>query len=176
MIHMENRIYSPEEQDIVAAWYEKWLEFSGFLNEITGTNEPPYSPPIPSDSDELNYIGLRFWFLEHEEEFVPLWKYYDTRIGCSAQNISVDDMIKISQIDDKYFYNPFRLFYEPKDLSHLAKSLEFQCSVDIWEPSEKEVHKARLFMIELIMDLRDFIYSAAGEIPPPLEDLPNQDD
>ena len=67
MVKMAKKLYSPKEQDIVFEWGEKWLELVGLINEVTGTDEPP------SDLKELRYQSLRFWFMDHQAEFLPLW-------------------------------------------------------------------------------------------------------
>ena len=44
----------------------KQLELIKLINEVTGTDEPPWSSTPPAETDEIRYMGLRFWFLNHQ--------------------------------------------------------------------------------------------------------------
>ena len=63
---MDKALYSSAEGELVFDWREKWIKLIGLINEVTGTDEAPWSPPPPTDLEELQYQGLRFWFIDHQ--------------------------------------------------------------------------------------------------------------
>lgn len=129
---MNRRLYSPAERDLVYDWAGKWLELIKLINEVTGTDEPPWSPPLPTETDEIRYLGLRFWFLNRQQQFVPLWNDF---CACLHWACSQNDH-DLGGFPEKYLENPFLYFYEPENLYQLAQQLELQSGADIWEPSE----------------------------------------
>ena len=70
---VNRKCYSAAEGDLVDEWTDKWLELIGFINQVTGADEPPWSSPPPDETDEIRYARLRFWFLSRQQQFVPLW-------------------------------------------------------------------------------------------------------
>ena len=50
----------------------------------------------------------------------------------------------------------FSFFYEPENLYQLAKQLELQSGVDIWEPSEKEASDVRRLMLTVAHRMVEF--------------------
>ena len=73
---MIEKRYSATEHNFVFDWATKWFELTDLIIEVTGTDEPPWSPPPPTELDELNYQRLRFWFIDHEAQFIPIWQDY----------------------------------------------------------------------------------------------------
>ncbi len=71
-----SKLYMPAERDLVDDWAGKWLELVKLINEVTDTDEPPWPPPPPTEMDEIGYMSLRFWFLKHQQQFVPLWNEF----------------------------------------------------------------------------------------------------
>ena len=63
---MNRRLYSDAERDLVHEWAGKWLELIKLINEVAGTDGPPWSSPPPAEMDEIRYMGLRFWFLSRQ--------------------------------------------------------------------------------------------------------------
>jgi hypothetical protein len=63
---VNGRLYSAAERDLVHDWAGKWLELIKLINEVAGTDEPPWSSPPPAEMDEIRYMGLRFWFLSRQ--------------------------------------------------------------------------------------------------------------
>ncbi len=48
--------------------------------DLVGTYEPPWSPPPPTNVDEIKYQSLRLWFIDHEPQFIPLWRdFYESQ-------------------------------------------------------------------------------------------------
>ena len=154
MVKMAKKLYSPKEQDIVFEWGEKWLELVGLINEVTGTDEPP------SDLEELRYQSLRFWFMDHQAEFLPLWAdFYECREWASSQSCDTEDIADPEDID-KYDKNPFFYFYEPENLYHLAGQLDLQTGIDLWEPSEYRASRMRPILIrtgEIMVEFMDWV-------------------
>jgi hypothetical protein len=143
---MEKTTYTPADRKLVDEWTEKWLALIRLINDVTGTDEPPWSPPPPAEIDEIAYQSLRFWFMDHEAQFVPLWKeFYESRDWHSPK-------LKDNSEEDfpqKYLDNPFLFFYEPENLYRLAQHLDLQSGIDIWEPSEYRTRMIRPIFIRL---------------------------
>jgi len=134
------RLYSPIERKLAYEWIDKWFELSLLIIEVTGTDEPPWSPPPPTELDELNYQRLRFWLVNHEEQFVPLWKnFYEHQEWAVSRD---DDVADLSDADD-CIQNPFSCCYKPHNLYHLAQELDLQSGTKLWEPSEHRAGIAR---------------------------------
>ena len=79
---MCDKPYFSTERDLIFDWTYKCLELIDLINETTGTDELPWSPPVPTDLEELHYQQLRFWFIDHQAHFVPLWTGF---YGCQDQ-------------------------------------------------------------------------------------------
>ncbi|MFC2026400.1 hypothetical protein ACFLUX_00275 [Chloroflexota bacterium] len=152
--------YSPAEYEFVFQWANKWLELIKLINETTGTDEPPWSPPVPTDLEELHYQQLRFWFIDHQAQFVPLWEdFYECQEWASHQNLNNEDIADLSDID-KYLENPFFFFYKPENLFQLAQQLALQSGIDIWEPSEQRAGMIRPMMIGMgrrMIEFKDWV-------------------
>lgn len=157
---MSKKLYSSPEQELVYDWSEKWLELISLINNITGTDEPPSSPPPPTDLEELHYQSLRFWFIEHQEQFVPLWEnFYTCQEWASHEGYDDKDITDLEDIDE-YLQNPFSFFYEPENLFRLAQQLDLQSGIDIWEPSEYRASMIRpiiIRMAEIVTEFTDWI-------------------
>lgn len=156
---MDKKPYSPKEQDLVFEWGEKWLELVGLINKVTGTDEPPWSPPPPAALEELRYQSLRFWFIDYQTQFLPLWAdFYECQGWALSQSCDSEDIADPEDID-KYDKNPFFYFYEPENLYHLAQQLDLQSGVDLWEPSEYRASMMRPILIrtgEIMVEFMDW--------------------
>jgi hypothetical protein len=159
-----SRLYSPAEANLVDDWAGKWLELIKLINEITGTNEPPWSPPHPTEMDEIRYISLRFWFLKHQQQFLPLWNDF-----CASQHLagSHNDG-DLSDFPEKYLENPFLYFYEPENLFQLAQQLGLLYGTDVWEPSESVAGMMRPLMIGMGKRMIEFLDWIDERISKPL--------
>jgi len=106
---MAMKPYSRVEGDLVSDWAANWLELVGFVNEITGTDDPSYLPLPPTNIDELKYQSLRSWFREHQARFVPLWNdfYQDRSSRCDWDSDHVVDAEELSWVTN--YYDPERL-------------------------------------------------------------------
>ncbi len=135
--------YCSAEQQLVFDWCEKWLELIDLINEVTGTCEPP------TVIDELRYQRLRFWFIEHDAQFMPLWKdFCEFQERTSHQNSDSKDITYLKDAE-RYIENPFSLFYESENLYRLAQQLDLQCGIDTWEPNEYRTSTIRPIMIRI---------------------------
>ena len=149
---MNRELYSIENRGLVDEWAENWLALIKLINNVTGTDEPPWSPPPPAEIDEITYQSLRFWFIDHEAQFLPLWKeFYESGGRYSPpQDVGEDS-------PQKYLDNPFLFFYEPESLYRLAQHLDLQSGIDIWEPSEYRARMIRPIFIRLGELLLEFL-------------------
>jgi hypothetical protein len=148
---MNRKLYSITDYDLVDEWADKWLALIELINNITGTAQPP------DISDEFKYQCLRFWFIGHQKQFVPLWReFYESRDWVSPRINSDED----GGFPQKYLENHFLYFYEADNLYRLAQQLELQSGIDIWEPSEHVAAMVRpiyLRLGQLMMEFMDWI-------------------
>jgi hypothetical protein len=57
------------------------------INRVIGTEEALWSPPPPTFIQEIEYQRLRFWLIDHQAQFIPLWReFYESRDWVSKQN------------------------------------------------------------------------------------------
>lgn len=152
-VKASGKLYSPAEADLVDDWADKWLQLIKLLNEATGTHDPSWSPPPPTEADEIQYMSLRLWFLNHQERFVPLWNDF-----CAARHRpdwrNNDDA---GEFPGKYLENPFLYFYEPENLYQLAQQLGLQSGTDLWEPSEYVARRMRPLIIGMGRRMMEFL-------------------
>jgi len=153
--------YSSEQQDLVWDWCETWLELCALINEVTGTPEPP------SDLDELRYWGFRFWFIDHQAQFVQLWGDFSRSKHLSSNQASRIEEGTDSKAMEKHFENPFYFFYEPRDLYALAQQLDLQCGVNIWEPSEHRASMMRPTLVRMGEIMMEFVDWITERVPKP---------
>ncbi len=152
-LSVNNEHYSTAEADLVDEWADKWLELIDLINQVTGTDEPPWSPSPPAETDEIRYVRLRFWFLSHEQQFVPLWNDFS-----ASQNwTDSQDDGNPGDFPEKYLANPFLYFYEPENLYQLAQQLELQSGTDVWEPKESVAGMMRPLMIGMGKRMIEFL-------------------
>jgi hypothetical protein len=161
---MNRKFYSVENHDLVYDWSEKWLNLTELINNVTGTDQAPWSPPPPNEVQEIEYQHLRFWFNDHQTQFIPLWReFYESCDWVSKQNKAVDGNGDFPQ---KYLENPFLFFYEPDNLFRLAQQLALQSGTDIWEPSEHAASMVRPVLIrlgQLVIECVDWINQRVNE-------------
>lgn len=157
---MNRKFYTSGERDLICDWADRWLQLTILINDVTGADEPPWSPPPPTDLEELQYQNLRFWFFDHQVQFVPLWEnFYECQEWASHQDCGNQDIADLEDMD-RYLENPFFYFYEPENLLQLARQLGLQSGIDIWEPSEYQASMIRPVMImmgKIMIEFTDWI-------------------
>ena len=130
---MITKKYSAIDQKFVYDWADRWFQLGTLLLDLFRFDETT-SPPPPTEIEEINYQNLRFWLIDHEAQFIPLWKdFYD------AQDWALhlgDEEIADMPDAEKYIENPFFFCYRPENLYRLVQELGIQSGIDIWEPSE----------------------------------------
>lgn len=146
-------VYSLKDQDLVYDWTDKWLQLIALINDVTGNKGNPEWPPPPDDMDEIKYQSLRFWLLDHQTQFIPLWRPY-----CDYHNLfCADESYDQDELPERFFKNPFLYFYEPENLYRLAQHLGLQTGIDDWEPDENITKYIRTLMTELARRMIEFI-------------------
>jgi hypothetical protein len=155
--------YSIENCDLVYEWAEKWLALIELINNVTGTEQSPWSPPPPTELQEIEYQHLRFWLIDHQAQFMPLWReFYASHDWAYPQDNTNED----GDFPQKYLENHFLFFYEPENLYRLARQLELQSSINIWEPSEHVASMIRPVFIrlgQLMIEFVDWVDERADE-------------
>ena len=157
-VRMMNReLWSVKGGDLVDEWAQKWLALIELINNVTGSDGPPFSPPLPIEVDEVAYRSLRFWFMDHEGQFLPLWKgFYESQEWHPYEAKGNRE----EGLPQRYLDNPFLFFYEPEDLYCLVQQLDLQSGIDIWEPSEYRARMVRPVFIrlgELLLEFLDWV-------------------
>jgi len=152
---MNRKLYTPVQRYSANKWAEKWLELSALIIEVTGTDEPPLSPPIPTELDELYYGRFRFWLMDNETQFISLWQDFYACQGC-ALHFGGDNVIDVLD-DDELMRNPFSFSYKPENLYRLAREFDLQSGIDIWEPSELRARMSWGILIQMGQILIEFL-------------------
>ena len=146
---MNIKLYSLTQRDAAIDWTEKWFELSIQVIDVTSTDEPPYSAPLPRELDEINYQRLRFWLKDHEIQFVPLWQDFQANQDWAVKNNieEKDDLLK----------NPFSCLYAPENLYQLAKEFDLQSGIEVWEPSKLRANEANSIIIHMGKRMAEFV-------------------
>jgi hypothetical protein len=157
VLTVNRELYSAANSDLVYEWTEKWLTLIDLINSVSGTDQPPWSPPPPTELQGIDYQRLRFWFIDHQSQFMPLWReFYESHDWACP----LGDNNKDEDFPQGYLGNPFLFFYEPENLYHLARQLDLQSGIDIWEPSEYRARVIRPVFIrlgELLLGFLDWV-------------------
>ena len=141
---MIEKQYSLIDKEFVFQWADHWFQLVDLIIQLVRTDRIPPSPPAPTELDEINYMRLHFWFIDHEPEFIPLWKdFYETRDW--ALHPGHDELVDADE--NRYLENPFFFCYHPENLYELVRELDIQSGTRIWDPSE---HRAWITTMELI--------------------------
>ena len=146
---MNGKPYSLDQKYSAIDWADKWFELGMLIIKVTSVDEPPYSAPLPSELDEINYQRLRFWLKDHEVQFAPLWQdFYTSQDWAIKDNIEEkDDLLK----------NPFSCLYAPENLYQLVKEFDLQSGIEIWEPSKHRANEANSFIIHMGKRMLEFV-------------------
>ncbi|MFX0196206.1 MAG: hypothetical protein ACFFCW_08795 [Candidatus Hodarchaeota archaeon] len=144
---MIKRQYSAAEREFVFQWADRWFQLVNLIYDLIRNDRSPTSPPPPTELDEINYQGLHFWFIEHEEQFKQLWKdFYQSQNW--ALHPGDEELADIPDVD-KYLENPFFSCYRPKNLYRLVRELDIQSGIDLWEPSENRAWTAAIELFQM---------------------------
>jgi hypothetical protein len=145
--------YTYVESELAYLCRERFIDLGVLINNVTGTNEPPYSPPPPTETYEIEYQRLRFWFFDNQKQFVPLLRdFFRTQV----YSLNPEEFISEFELPIRYQDNILLFFYEPENLYQLAKQLGLQSGTDIWEPSEKEAREVRRLMLAISRKMVEF--------------------
>jgi hypothetical protein len=145
--------YTYVEGELAHLCRERFIDLGVLINNVSGTSEPPYSPPPPSETDEIEYQRLRFWFFDNQKQFLPLLRdFFRTQV----YSHNPEEFISDSELPIRYQDNILLFFYEPENLYQLAKQLGLQSGTDIGEPSEKEASDVRRLMLAISRKMVEF--------------------
>lgn len=166
---MLKKRYTNEQLSLVEEWFRKFAELSLLINDVTGSDEPPYTPSPPTEIEEVDYQEFRFWFYENEEAFLPIWMNFLSELDSVGHNMSDklgsmnefeesavmdDEMIReLSEFDIQKQY-VFVYFYCCDDLYMFVQRWGLQSGVVIWEPNEEKACEIRSLMVFLSEVLR----------------------
>ena len=160
------KTYTGADFSLVTDWADRWFELAILIVDVTGTDEPPSSPPPPNDIEEIRYQRLRFWLREHEERFLGLWKDYFAYFLKEHQEELTEGDVPGPGEDGRYFEKPFLEFYEADNLYRLAQQLGLQSGADLWEPSEPRVQEMRenqAILSHSVLGLVDWLEERSGD-------------
>ena len=112
--------FTATEQDFILEWADRWRGLSALIYDYLRTDDSSRSPIAPSELDQIDYQNLRFWFLDNEIIFLPMWKDF-----CDSGEWVLDssnDLIEEIRDAEKVLENPFFAFYGPEDLNLLFRA------------------------------------------------------
>jgi len=154
------KLYSFADQCLIDDWADKWFELSNLINGLIWTDDPPWTTPPPTDSEEIQYQRLRFWFIDHQEQFIPIWvNYYNYKSRVCTEDFTIENVREFLDTDE-FIKNPFHLFYRAENLHRFAQQLELQSGVDIWEPSHNYASATMsliIFLGKIMIELIDWV-------------------
>lgn len=141
---MIKKQYSATEHKFVFQWVDRWFQLGRLLWDLFRFDKTP-SPPPPTELDEINYQELRFWFIDHESQFRPLWRdfYKSQDWALHPGGDLIAEIRDAEYVLDKVIF----CWYGPENLFRLVYALDIQSGIDIWEPSE---HRAWTAMMDLL--------------------------
>lgn len=156
--------YLAKERQFVFQWADRWFQLVSLIYDLIRTDRSPKSPPPPTELDEINYQSLRFWFIDHEEQFKHLWKdFYESQDW--ALHPGDDELADIPDAD-KYLENPFFFCYGPENLYQLVRELDIQSGIDLWEPSAHRAWTAAKELLQMgkrVVEFHDWICNRAED-------------
>jgi len=151
------KLYSFADQCLIDDWADKWFELSNLINGLIWTDDPTWTTPPPTEVNELDYQRLRFWFIDHQKHFMPIWAgYYTCRSRVCSKDFVIENVEEFLDTDE-FIKNPFHLFYRAENLRRLAQQLELQSGVDVWEPSHNYASVTMSLIILLGKTMIEFI-------------------
>ncbi|MCP4609773.1 MAG: hypothetical protein GY845_13785 [Planctomycetes bacterium] len=150
------RNYSLEEQTLVTEWSDKWNRLSHLLIKIFSSADPP------TDTDEITYMSLRSWFLDHQDAFMRVFADLYEAAVVSAVSVDGDDCPDTEEVVgvEGYSWNPFQWYYREPDVYRMAEDNRLLASPDPWEPDTGEVGSMKFdfAVIEAMMTkLREWV-------------------
>jgi len=145
--------YSVIEHNFIYDWTDRWFQLGTLLLDLFRFDETP-SPPPPTEIEEINYQNLRFWFVDHEAQFIPLWRdFYQSQDWALHPG---DEEIADMPDGEEYIENPFFCCYRPENLYRLVQELGIQSSIDIWEPSDQYSWEVTMKLLDMSKRVVEF--------------------
>ncbi len=131
--------YSLEEQTLVTEWGKQWAKLSELLITVFSSADPP------TDTDEITYSNLHFWFLDHQDAFLRVFSDLYEAAVVSAVTVDGDEFLDIEEVIgvERYGWNPFQWYYREPDIYRMAEENGLLVGKDSWEPDEGEVGSMR---------------------------------
>ncbi len=112
------------------------------------------SPPPPAEIEEINYQNLRFWLIDHEAQFILLWRdFYDVQDW--ALHPGDEDIADMPNVEE-YIENPFFCCYRPENLYRLVQELGIQSGIEIWEPSNQYSWEVTMKLLDMSKRVVEF--------------------
>ena len=129
------RSYTPEERLLVSAWDDQWDRLSDLLIKVFSSTD------LPDIYDEIVYVSLRSWFLEHQDEFLEVFAgLYEASVVSTVYDDS-DEFPEPEEVNgaEVRHWNPFQWYYREQDIYMMAEENNLLGSTDPWEPNKFEV-------------------------------------
>jgi hypothetical protein len=133
------------EQTLVTEWGEQWAKLSDLLTKTFSSSNPP------TDTDEITYISLRSWLLDHQDAFLRVFSDLYEAAVVSAVCVDGGEFPDPEEMmeGEGYGWNPYHWYYREPDIYKMAEDNRLLTSLDSWEPNKDEVGDLR-FTFEVI--------------------------
>ncbi len=147
------------QRHLVYDWAEKWLELCDLVNNIIWPEQRPFGTYIPAEAQETRYQGLHLWFLDHQWQFLPLWRdYISERIPCQDTTTEEIEAYLFSwEGEEEFIENPFRIYFGADNLHTLIQELDSQSGMDTREFSNQPAADVIKVMIIIGQLLNGFV-------------------
>lgn len=127
--------YSERTRDFAFEWVNKWGQLVDSIFDLVAHDEAKFRFSPPTDLEETKYQKFRSWFVDHEAQFVPLWKdFYESRDRASNPN---HEAFADASDNADNFEHPFQFVYVPKTLDSLILFLHIGTGCEIWYPAQE---------------------------------------
>ncbi len=136
---IEKRHYSLAEQTLVSEWSERWLKLSNLLIKVFSSSDPP------TDTEEITFISLRAWFLDHQDAFLRVFADLYEAAVVSTVCADGDEFANAEEVVgvEECHWNPYRWYYREPDIYRMAEDNSLLVGVDSWEPDRDEAGSMR---------------------------------
>lgn len=102
-----------EERKLVREWARKWVDLADLVEEAIRTDDSPNA------KQQSMFADLRYWFIRHRSEALPLWQTFDRNRTVQAHEDYSSRVAK--EVLSDHWRDPFSCFYDIYSLNRLKE-------------------------------------------------------